>query len=85
MPMSRVPYGVYDVGANMAWVLVGSDGDTAAFAVQALRRWWQSTGQDLYAGIDRLLICANAGGSNSYRTRLWKIELAALADEAGLT
>ena len=80
-----IPYGVYDVGANTAWVLVGSDGDTAAFAVQALRRWWQSMGQRLYAAADRLLVCADAGGSNSYRTRLWKTELAALADETGLT
>src|ERR1019366_2601621 len=63
-----IPYGVYDVGANTAWVLVGSDGDTAAFAVQALRRWWQSMGQRLYAAADRLLVCADAGGSNSYRT-----------------
>jgi hypothetical protein len=79
-----IPYGIYDIGANTAWVLVGSDGDTAAFAVQALRRWWQSTGSDAYATTNRLLVCADAGGSNSYRTRLWKTELAALASETGL-
>jgi DDE family transposase len=80
-----VPYGVYDVGANTAWVLVGSDADTAAFAVQALRRWWQVEGAEAYRGAGRLLICADAGGSNSYRGRLWKTELAALADETGMT
>lgn len=80
-----VPYGVYDVGANTAWVLVGSDADTAAFAVQALRRWWQSVGAAAYPDADALLVCADAGGSNSYRGRLWKTELAALATETGLT
>ncbi len=79
-----VPYGVYDVGANAAWVLVGSDADTAAFAVQALRRWWHSVGAEAYPAAGRLLVCADAGGSNSYRGRLWKTELAALAAETGL-
>lgn len=80
-----VPYGVYDVGANTAWVLVGSDADTAAFAVQALRRWWHSVGTAAYPDADSLLVCADAGGSNSYRGRLWKTQLAALANETGLT
>ena len=80
-----VPYGVYDIGANQGWVLVGTDHDTAAFAVQSLRRWWQSMGQTAYPQADRLLVCADAGGSNSYRTRLWKVELAHLAAETGLT
>ncbi|MGH9043196.1 MAG: ISAzo13 family transposase [Acidimicrobiia bacterium] len=80
-----VPYGVYDVGANAGWVLVGSDADTAAFAVQALRRWWDKVGCDAYPDADKLLLCADAGGSNSYRTRLWKTELSALATETGLT
>ena len=80
-----VPYGVYDIGANAGWVLVGSDGDTAAFAVQALRRWWQSMGSEAYPNATKLLICADAGGSNSYRTRLWKTELSGLATETGLT
>ena len=79
-----VPYGVYDVGANAAWVLVGSDADTAAFAVQALRPWWHSVGAEAYPAAGRLLVCADAGGSNSYRGRLWKTELAALAAETGL-
>lgn len=69
-----VPYGVYDIGANAGWVLVGADGDTAAFAVQALRRWWDSMGSKAYPDANKLLICADAGGSNSYRTRLWKTE-----------
>jgi len=79
-----VPYGVYDVGANSAWLLVGSDADTGAFAVQALRRWWQAVGAEVYPAAGRLLICADAGGSNSYRGRLWKTELAGLADETGM-
>jgi len=80
-----VPYGVYDIGADTGWVLVGTDGDTAAFAVQSLRRWWQSMGKRAYARADRLLICADAGGSNSYRTRLWKTELSQFATDTGLT
>ena len=66
-------------------MLVGADGDTAAFAVQALRRWWESMGSTAYPSAEKLLICADAGGSNSYRTRLWKTELGALASETGLT
>lgn len=79
-----IPYGVYDVAANAAWVSVGRDHDTAAFAVATLRRWWQAMGQPLHPHARRLLICADGGGSNGYRVRLWKIELAALAAETGL-
>jgi len=78
------PYGVYDVGANSGWVSVGTDHDTAAFAVQAIRTWWQKAGRPAYPDATRLLICADGGGSNGYRTRLWKTELAALAGETGL-
>jgi hypothetical protein len=78
------PYGVYDVTANAGWVSVGTDHDTAAFAVQTVRTWWQKAGQPAYPGATRLLICADGGGSNGYRTRLWKTELAALAAETGL-
>jgi len=80
-----IPYGIYDVGANSGWVLVGADADTAAFAVQALRRWWDTMGSDAYPDASKLLICADAGGSNSYRTRLWKTELSGWATETGLT
>jgi len=79
-----IPYGVYDVAANAGWVNVGTDHDTAAFAVESIRRWWRSMGQDTYPHARRLLITADAGGSNSYRTRAWKAELAAFALEAGL-
>lgn len=78
-----IPYGVYDVDAG--WVSVGRDHDTAAFAVQTLRRWWQAMGRPSYPHADRLLVCADGGGSNGYRTRLWKVELAALAAQTGLT
>jgi transposase len=79
-----IPYGIYDVAANAAWVSVGRDHDTAAFAVATLRRWWQAMGRPLYPHARRLLICADGGGSNGYRVRLWKVELAALAAETGL-
>jgi len=79
-----IPYGVYDVAANTAWVSVGRDHDTAAFAVATLRRWWQAMGHPLYPNADRLLICADGGGSNGSRVRLWKVELAAFAAETGL-
>jgi len=79
-----VPYGIYDLSANTGWVTVGSDGDTAAFAVATLRRWWSQVGQVAYPNAKRLLINADAGGSNGYRVRLWKTELAALATDTGL-
>jgi transposase len=78
------PYGVYDLAQNEAWVSVGIDHDTAAFAVESIRRWWWSMGQPVYPDATRLLITADAGGSNGYRLRLWKIELQKLADETGL-
>jgi hypothetical protein len=79
-----IPYGVYDLGANAGWVSVGCDHDTASFAVATLRRWWEQVGQVAYPAADRLLVCADAGGSNGYRVRLWKVELARLAAETGL-
>ena len=78
------PYGVYDLAANEAWVSVGTDHDTAAFAVESIRRWWTTMGAPLYPGATRLLVTADCGGSNGYRTRLWKTELQRLADETGL-
>jgi transposase len=79
-----VPYGIYDLAANTGWVNVGTDHDTAAFAVESIRRWWNGAGRSTYPQARRLLITADAGGSNSYRTRAWKTELAALAAEMGL-
>jgi transposase len=79
-----VPYGVYDLTADAGWVSVGTDHDTAAFAVESIRRWWKAAGQRDYPQARRLLITADAGGSNGYRTRAWKAELAALAVETGL-
>jgi transposase len=79
-----VPYGVYDLAADAGWVNVGTDHDTAAFAVESIRRWWKAAGGSDYPLARRLLITADAGGSNGYRTRAWKAELAALAVETGL-
>lgn len=79
-----IPYGIYDLTANTGWVSVGTDHDTAAFAVESVRRWWNSQGRAAYPRSRRLLITADAGGSNGYRTRAWKSELAALAVETGL-
>jgi transposase len=79
-----VPYGIYDLTANAGWVNVGTDHDTAAFAVESIRRWWKGAGASAYPMARRLLITADAGGSNGYRTRAWKAELAALALQTGL-
>src|SRR3954447_20701199 len=79
-----IPYGVYDLAANAGWVTVGTDHDTAAFAVGAIRRWWDGGGRAAYPDARRLLITADAGGSNGYRTRAWKAELSALALDTGL-
>jgi transposase len=78
------PYGVYDLTASTGWVNVGTDRDTAQFAVESIRRWWNTVGQQGYQGAARLLITADAGGSNGSRLRLWKTELAGLAAETGL-
>ncbi|HUN41011.1 MAG TPA: ISAzo13 family transposase [Acetobacteraceae bacterium] len=79
------PYGVYDIAANHGWVSVGIDADTAAFAVESIRRWWQKLGQARYPGARRLTITADCGGSNGSRVRLWKRELQRFANETGLT
>ena len=79
-----IPYGIYDIGKNMGWVNVGCDHDTASFAVASIRRWWLSMGQEVYPEAEELLICADGGGSNGYRVRLWKVELQTLATEMGL-
>ena len=79
-----IPYGVYDLGADEGWVSVGDDADTAGFAVATIGRWWAQMGRPRYPKATRLLICADAGGSNGYRIRAWKVELAKLATETGL-
>lgn len=78
------PYGVYDIGADEAWVSVGTDHDTSAFAVQTIRRWWFSMGLQRYPKATQLVITADGGGSNGHRVRLWKLELSRLAQETGL-
>jgi hypothetical protein len=79
------PYGVYDIAGNAGWVSVGIDHDTASFAVNTIRRWWQAMGRARYPQATRLLITADCGGSNGVRVRLWKRELQALANELGIT
>jgi transposase len=79
-----IPYGIYDLAANTGWVNVGTDRNTAEFAVESIRRWWKDRGSGDYPAARRLLITADAGGSNGYRTRAWKAGLAALAQETGL-
>jgi transposase len=78
------PYGVYDLGQNAGWVNVGIDHNTAAFAVESIRRWWKAVGKPQYPQAKRLLISADGGGSNGSRVRLWKWELQQLADETAL-
>jgi hypothetical protein len=79
-----VPYGVYDIASNAGWVSVGVDHDTAEFAVNSIRRWWQTLGRARYPDATRLLVTADGGGSNGSRVRLWKRELQTLANEIGL-
>jgi Rhodopirellula transposase DDE domain len=79
-----IPYGIYDLTRNSGWVNVGVDHDTCVFAVESIRRWWQARGSRDYPKASRLLITADAGGSNGYRYRVWKSELATLAAETGL-
>ena len=79
-----IPYGVYDMAHNVGWVNVGCDHDTSAFALESIRRWWSAMGSEQYPRADKLLICADGGGSNGSRARLWKVELQAFSDETGL-
>jgi hypothetical protein len=79
-----IPYGVYDLARNTGWVSVGIDHDTPAFAVASIARWWRHMGKQTYPDAQDLLITADAGGSNSARSRLWKVELQRLADRTGL-
>jgi transposase len=80
-----IPYGVYDLTQNDGWVSVGTDHDTAAFAVAAIRQWWAEMGRATYTAASELLITADSGGSNSARARLWKVELQCLANQTGLS
>jgi hypothetical protein len=79
-----IPYGIYDVTANAGWVSVGTDHDTAEFAVATMRQWWRQMGAATYPQARALLVIADAGGSNGWRTRLWKAELQHWADEVGI-
>lgn len=79
-----IPYGVYDMTQNKGWVSVGIDHDTAEFAVETIKRWWIQMGKSFYPNAQKLLITADGGGSNSSRSRLWKMELQKLSDETGL-
>ena len=79
-----IPYGVYDVGANTGFVNVGTDHNTAAFAVESVRRWWQLIGKDAYPGAGRLLVTCDAGGNNGWVNRAWKAGLAEFAQQSGL-
>jgi hypothetical protein len=79
-----IPYGVYDLARNTGWVSVGTDHDTPAFAVESIARWWRYMGKQAYPDAQTLLITADAGGSNSARSRLWKVELQRFADRSGL-
>ena len=79
------PYGIYDIGRNAGFINIGTDHDTGAFAVASIRGWWRAEGRSIYAKAKRILITADAGGSNGYRLRLWKLELQKFADQTGLT
>lgn len=79
-----VPYGIYDIGSDTGWISVGISRETAAFCANTIRQWWHTEGRDLYAGFDTLYLTGDAGGSDGYRSGLWKLELAALAAELGM-
>jgi hypothetical protein len=79
-----IPFGVYDLAADDGFVVVGDDHDTAAFAVATIGRWWDTVGSVIYPNATQLMVTADAGGSNSYRNRMWKVELAKLAERTGI-
>ncbi|OHE04714.1 ISAzo13 family transposase [Sulfurimonas sp. RIFOXYB12_FULL_35_9] len=79
-----IPYGIYDQGKNLGWVNVGCDHDTSVFAVQSIQSWWTYMGKKIYPDAKKLLICADGGGSNGYRVRLWKVKLQEFTNKSGL-
>lgn len=79
-----IPYGIYDMTRNQGWVSVGTDHDTAQFAVHSIRQWWYQMGRTAYPEAEKLLITADGGGSNGSRNRLWKQEMQKMAEEVGL-
>lgn len=79
-----IPYGIYDQGKNLGWVNVGCDHDTSVFAVESINRWWTYMGKKIYPNTKKLLICADSGGSNGYRVRLWKLKLQEFANKSDL-
>ncbi len=79
-----IPYGVYDISENLGWVSVGKDNDTATFAAQSIYRWWLYMGRKIYKDAEKILICADCGGSNGYRSKLWKYELQKFSNKTGL-
>jgi hypothetical protein len=79
-----IPYGIYDIGADAGWISVGVSHETAEFVANTIRQWWYTEGVDLYEGFDRLYLTGDAGGSDGYRSNLWKLELACLAEELGM-
>jgi hypothetical protein len=82
--VKAIPYGVYDITQNQGWVSVGTNHDTAEFAVETIRKWWAKMGKPLYKNAKKLLITADCGGSNGSRVKLWKMEIQNLANETGL-
>ncbi len=79
------PYGTYDISHNLGWVNVGTDNDTAQFAVKSIQRWWEEMGEWMYPNAKEILIMADGGGSNGWRNRLWKKTLQEWADKEGLS
>lgn len=79
-----IPYGIYDIGADAGWISVGVSHETAEFVANTIRQWWYTEGADLYAGFESLYLVGDAGGSDGYRSNLWKLELATLAEELGM-
>ena len=82
--VKQIPYGIYDITQNKGWVSVGIDHDTAEFATEAIKRWWTKMRHPYYLNAKRLFITADGGGSNSSRSRLWKMELQRFSNETGL-
>ena len=79
-----MPYGIYDIGDNKGWVNVGTDADTAEFAVESIRQWWKKMGKKRYPKAKEIYICADSGGSNGYRIHLWKHELQKLCNQENI-